>query len=59
MNKKKVSIIIPVYNVEKYIEKSLKSICEQDYDNLQIILVLNVLLLLLMQSVLIMISMYL
>lgn len=39
MNKKKVSIIIPVYNVEKYIEKSLKSICEQDYDNLQIILV--------------------
>lgn len=39
MNKKKVSIIIPVYNVEKYIEKSLNSICEQDYDNLQIILV--------------------
>lgn len=39
MSKKKVSIIIPVYNVDKYIDKSLKSICEQDYENLQIILI--------------------
>lgn len=39
MDKKKVSIIIPVYNVEQYIKKSLDSICGQDYENLQIILV--------------------
>lgn len=35
----KVSIIIPVYNAEKYIDRSLKSICGQTYDNMQIILV--------------------
>lgn len=35
----KVSVIIPVYNVEKYIEESLKSVCEQDYSDLEIILV--------------------
>lgn len=35
----KVSVIIPVYNVEDYIEESLKSVCEQNYDNLEIILI--------------------
>lgn len=35
----KVSIIVPVYNVEKYIEGSMRSICEQDYKNIEIILV--------------------
>lgn len=40
MKKKiKTSIIIPVYNVEKYIEQCLKSILEQSYKNLEIILV--------------------
>ncbi len=34
-----VSVIVPVYNVEQYIEKCLDSICGQDYANLQIILV--------------------
>ena len=37
--KKKCSIIIPVYNVEKYIEKCVKSISNQDYENIEIILV--------------------
>lgn len=36
---KKVSIIIPVYNVEKYIGECLDSIVKQTYRNLEIILV--------------------
>lgn len=36
---KKISIIIPVYNVEKYLKKCLKSILAQTYENLEIILI--------------------
>lgn len=40
MNKrKKVSIIIPVYNASKYIDKCLKSVEEQTYDNLEVLLI--------------------
>lgn len=39
MEEKLVSIIIPVYNVEEYIEKCLDSILTQTYKNLQIILI--------------------
>lgn len=35
----KISIIIPIYNVEQYIEQCLVSILEQSYDNLEVILV--------------------
>lgn len=35
----KISIIVPIYNVEQYIEKCLISILEQSYKNLEIILV--------------------
>lgn len=35
----KVSVIIPVYNVEKYLIECLKSIVNQSYKNLEIILV--------------------
>ena len=34
-----ISIIVPVYNVEAYIEKCLDSIREQTYENLEVILV--------------------
>lgn len=34
-----ISIIIPVYNVEKYLDKCLKSIINQTYTNLEIILI--------------------
>ncbi len=36
---KKISIIIPVYNTEKYIRKCLESIIQQTYSNLEIIVV--------------------
>lgn len=35
----KFSIIIPVYNVEKYIDRCLKSIAEQSYKNYEVIIV--------------------
>lgn len=34
-----ISVIIPVYNVEKYLEKCIKSVINQTYKNLEIILV--------------------
>ena len=34
-----VSIVIPVYNNEKYVTKCIESVCDQTYRNLQIILV--------------------
>lgn len=36
---KKISIIIPVYNSEKYLNKCIKSVVSQSYSNLQIILI--------------------
>lgn len=36
---KKVTVIIPVYGVEKYIEKCARSVFEQTYSNLEIIFV--------------------
>ncbi|MBQ9658605.1 MAG: glycosyltransferase [Clostridia bacterium] len=36
---KKISVIIPVYNSEKYIEKCLNSIFEQKYENLEVIVI--------------------
>lgn len=35
----KVSVIVPVYNIEKYVGVCIESIVHQDYDNLEIILV--------------------
>lgn len=34
-----ISVIVPVYNVEKYLRKCVDSICAQTYKNLEIILV--------------------
>lgn len=40
MNSNKlISIIVPVFNAEKYISKCTESILEQTYENLEIILV--------------------
>lgn len=41
MNKKKVSVIVPVYNVEKYFEKCIKSLVDQMYENVEIIVVID------------------
>lgn len=35
----KISVIIPVYNVEKYVRKSIKSMINQTYQNLEILIV--------------------
>ena len=35
----KISVIVPVYNVEKYLDRCVKSIVNQTYNNLEIILV--------------------
>ena len=34
-----ISVIVPVFNIDKYISKCIESIMEQTYKNLQIILV--------------------
>ncbi len=39
MKEKLLSVIIPVYNVEKYLQKCVNSVLNQTYQNLQIILV--------------------
>lgn len=36
---KKISVIIPIYNVEKYLDNCIKSIANQTYTNLEIILI--------------------
>lgn len=37
----KVSIIVPVYNVEKYVERCLESLINQTYKNIEIIIVVD------------------
>lgn len=39
MKKELISVIVPVYNVERYLEKCIASICAQTFTELQIILV--------------------
>lgn len=39
MDENRVSVIIPVYNTEKYLEKCLDSVAGQSYKNMEIILV--------------------
>ena len=41
MKKNIITVIIPVYNSEKYLEKTIKSILEQTYNNYEIILIDN------------------
>lgn len=36
---KKVTIVLPIYNVEKYLNRCIKSILNQTYSNLEVILV--------------------
>lgn len=39
MISKLISIIIPVYNIEKYVERCIMSLCNQTYSNLEIIII--------------------
>lgn len=39
MIKERISVIVPIYNVEQYLEKCIKSICSQTHRHLEIILV--------------------
>ena len=36
---KKLSVVVPVYNVEEYLKRCVDSIINQDYPNIEIILV--------------------
>ena len=37
--KELISIVVPVYNIERYIEQCVLSICGQTYKNIEIILI--------------------
>lgn len=39
MESEKITVIIPVYNTERFVEKCVRSVCGQTYRNLEIILV--------------------
>lgn len=39
MNEELISVVVPIYNVEKYLDKCVSSIVNQSYTNLEIILV--------------------
>ena len=39
MNSPKVSVIVPVYNMEKTVSKCLESILQQSYTNIEIIVI--------------------
>ena len=39
MDREKISVVIPIYNAEEYLEKCLNSVLSQTYENLEIILV--------------------
>ena len=39
MQQPKVSIVIPVYNASRFIERCVESLCAQSYKNLEIFLV--------------------
>ena len=41
MNEPLISIIIPIYNGEKYIDKCLSNVVAQTYKNLEILCVIN------------------
>ena len=34
-----VSVVLPIYNVEKYLDRCIESVVKQTYSNLEIILV--------------------
>ena len=34
-----ISVIVPIYNVEDYLDECIESICNQTYDNLEIIMI--------------------
>lgn len=39
MDKPLISVIIPVYNIEKYLERCVDSVCNQTYQNIEVLLV--------------------
>lgn len=38
-NKRMISIIMPVYNSEKYVSEAIESVCNQSYENWELLIV--------------------
>ena len=43
MNEPLISVIVPVYNVEKYLENCVNTLVKQTYRNIEILLIMMVL----------------
>lgn len=39
MEKELISVIVPIYNVEKYVRQTLDSIVNQTYENIEILII--------------------
>ena len=39
MNQPLISVILPIYNVERYLERCLKAVAGQDYQNLEVLMI--------------------
>ena len=39
MNKPLVTVIIPAYNHERFVEASIRSVIQQDYENIELVII--------------------
>ena len=39
MNRPLISVVLPIYNIEAYLDRCMKAVLNQTYDNLEILMV--------------------